>query len=113
MRTLALLQGLYFFVTGIWPLLSISSFQAVTGPKTDLWLVKTVGSLISVIGLALLASGIHDNVTLEVFILAVGSSTALMIVDLNYSLKGVISKIYLGDAIIEAVLILMWLGSSV
>jgi len=33
MRTIAILQGLYFVITGIWPLLSISTFQAVTGPK--------------------------------------------------------------------------------
>src|SRR5437879_6174180 len=34
-----LAQGLYFLLTGLWQLLSISSFQAVTGPKHDLWLV--------------------------------------------------------------------------
>jgi hypothetical protein len=33
--------------------LNIRSFQAVTGPKTDLWLVQTVGVLVTVIGLTL------------------------------------------------------------
>ena len=28
-------QGAYFLVTGVWPLVSIRSFQAVTGKKTD------------------------------------------------------------------------------
>jgi hypothetical protein len=112
-RTLALLQGLYFLVTGIWPLINIGSFQAVTGPKTDLWLVKTVGSLIAVIGLVVLAAGVRDNVTLEVLVLAVGSSAVLMAVDVNYSLKDVISKIYLADAAVEAILIFLWFTSLI
>ena len=42
--------------TGIWPLLDIESFQDVTGSKTDLWLVRTVGVLVAVIdGVVLLA----------------------------------------------------------
>jgi hypothetical protein len=31
----ALVQGTYFFVTGIWPILSMNTFLKVTGPKTD------------------------------------------------------------------------------
>src|SRR4051794_17610666 len=46
------LQGLYYLVTGVWPLVSIETFQTVTGWKTDHlvtgresdhWLVMTVG----------------------------------------------------------------------
>ena len=48
---LALLQGIFYVATGVWPLIDIVSFQVVTGPKTDLWLVKTVGVLVTVIGL--------------------------------------------------------------
>lgn len=50
-------QGLYFLVTGIWPLVHIKSFQWVTGPKVDLWLVKTVGVLIAVMGAVLTLAG--------------------------------------------------------
>jgi hypothetical protein len=35
-RWLAGLQGAYFLVTGVWPLVHMPSFLAVTGPKTDL-----------------------------------------------------------------------------
>ena len=55
-RLLAGIQGLYYLITGIWPLVHMESFLAVTGPKTDLWLVQTVGALIAVIGAMLLAS---------------------------------------------------------
>ena len=32
---LAYAQGGFYLVTGIWPLVSIGSFQRVTGPKVD------------------------------------------------------------------------------
>lgn len=31
-------QAAYYIVTGPWPLLSLRSFEAVTGPKADEWL---------------------------------------------------------------------------
>lgn len=50
----ALVQVVYFLITGIWPLLSMKTFLLFTGPKTDLWLVKTVGLILAVIGAVLL-----------------------------------------------------------
>lgn len=47
MRTLAFLQGTYYLLTGVWPFASMGTFLAVTGPKTDLWLVRTVGALVA------------------------------------------------------------------
>jgi len=32
---LCLIQGVYYLLTGLWPLVSIETFQMVTGPKTD------------------------------------------------------------------------------
>ena len=29
------IQGLYYLMTGVWPLVSIETFQTVTGRKTD------------------------------------------------------------------------------
>jgi len=36
-RAIATKQGVYFLATGIWPLVHVQSFQAVTGRKTDNW----------------------------------------------------------------------------
>lgn len=106
---LAYSQGAFYLLTGIWPILSIGTFQAVTGPKTDLWLVKTVGAVIAVIGSALLHSAWSGEVTDSIAMLAAGSAVALATVDINYSLKGVISKIYLADAAVEIPLVILWL----
>ena len=45
-RRLLFAEGVYFFLTGVWPVVHLPSFIAVTGPKRDLWLVRTVGLLI-------------------------------------------------------------------
>jgi hypothetical protein len=105
----ALGQGLYYVMTGLWPLVSIGTFQRVTGPKTDLWLVKTVGVLIAVIGGAIMLAGVRAEVAPSVILLAVGSATALAGVDVIYGSKGVMARIYLLDALVELVLIVWWL----
>ena len=107
-ETLALGQGLYYAVTGIWPLLSMRTFEVVTGPKTDKWLVKTVGVLVAVIGAALALAGWRRNVAPESAILAAGSAAGLGAIDTVYATKGRISKIYLLDAIVEAALVVAW-----
>src|SRR4051794_28324453 len=68
-------QGVYYFVTGVWPLVSIETFQMVTGRKTDHlvtgreadhWLVMTVGVLIAAISLALLVAAWWRRCPVEV-----------------------------------------------
>src|ERR1041385_8545357 len=101
----ALAQGLYFFISGIWPLLSMKTFLAVTGPKTDLWLVKTVGIILAVIGAVLIFAYIHAQVYSSIIVLGLGSALGLSIIEFVYVAKRVISPVYLGDAILELILI--------
>jgi hypothetical protein len=105
---LAVIQGIFYLATGVWPLLDIFSFQVVTGPKTDLWLVRTVGVLVAVIGTVLLAAARHRRVSAEIVLLAVGSALGLAAIDLIYALSGRISAVYLGDAVVEIGLSLLW-----
>src|SRR3954468_1474564 len=77
-------QGLYYLATGVWPLVSMDTFLMVTGPKTDLWLVDTVGVLVGVIGLVLLLAAARRHATAEVVLLALGSALALTGVDVIF-----------------------------
>ena len=104
----ALIQGIYFVVTGIWPLIHMRSFLAITGPKTDLWLVKTVGIILAVIGAVLILAQINGEVNTPIIALAVGSALSLALVEFIYVAKRVISPIYLADAFVELVLIVWW-----
>ena len=106
--SVALAQGAYYLATGIWPFVSMRTFTAVTGPKADLWLVRTVGGLVGVIGGVLLAAGRAERVTKEVKWLGAGSAAALGVIDTYYALKGRISPVYLGDAVAEAAIVGAW-----
>lgn len=104
----ALGQGCYYVVTGLWALVSIGSFQRVTGPKTDLWLVKTVGVLVGVIGAVLAMAGWRRSASPEITLLAAASAAGLSAIDLVYVARRRISPIYLLDALAEAALMACW-----
>ena len=98
-------QGAYFMVTGIWPVLHMPSFEAVTGPKVDDWLVKMVGLLAFVIGATIFLATRRDSITREILFLAIASALAFTAIDVWYSLSGRISLIYLGDAVVELAIV--------
>src|SRR5215207_8935539 len=75
---LAHLQAIFYIVTGVWPFVSMRSFEAVTGPKVDRWLVKTVGALVAVIGCALAFGSRRQQLAPELVLVAAGSAAALV-----------------------------------
>ena len=109
---LALAQGAYFVATGVWPIVHLRSFERVTGPKPEGWLVKTVGGVVTAVGAALIAAARNRRVTPEIELLAVGSSAALGAIDLFYGgIRRRISPVYLAEALLEAGLIAVWTTS--
>jgi hypothetical protein len=108
-RYVVWIQGVYFFLMGLWPIMSISSFEAVTGPKTEVWLVKTVGLLLIVIGFVLIMAAYRGRIRFEMAILGIGSALALIIIELVYVTTRVISPIYLLDSIILILVVVGWI----
>lgn len=107
-RTLAAVQSAYFVLTGLWPLVHLRSFLAVTGPKVDIWLVETVGVLVTAIGGGLGMAAVRGRVSSEVITIAVTSALGLAIIDSIYVARGRIGSIYLLDVAVEVVLIAGW-----
>lgn len=108
---LSIAHGIFYLVTGVWPLLDLRTFQAVTGPKTDRWLVKTVGVLIAVVGSVLVLAGLRREETDEIPVLAIGSAAGLAAIDGIYVARRRISPIYLLDAAAEIALVAAWVGA--
>ncbi len=106
MRMVLFIQGVYYVITGVWPLVSIETFEAVTGPKTDDWLVQTVGVLAAVIGATLLVGTLRRVPSRETLTLSVLSILGFMAVDVVFVLQGIIGPIYLADAVIQAVFLI-------
>lgn len=110
--SVAVAQGAYYVATGVWPFVSMRSFLKVTGPKTDLWLVRTVGALVGVVGGALLMAGLHRRVTPEIRLLGAGSAAALGAIEGHYSVRGRIPPVYLADAVAEGALVAAWTAAK-
>ena len=87
----------------------MNTFLKVTGPKTDLWLVKTVGLILAVIGAVLIVAQVTGEIGTAMIVLGIGSALSLAIVEFIYVAKRVISPIYLGDAVVELILIAWWI----
>jgi hypothetical protein len=109
-RGLAWGQGLYWSVAGAWPLVHMTSFEAVTGPKRERWLVNTVGVLILAVGGTLALAARRGRVTPELRVLAGASAAGLAAIDAWYAgPRRRISPVYLADAALEAALAVAWL----
>jgi hypothetical protein len=109
---LARAHGVANLIGGLWPLLHLHSFEAVFGPKTDRWLVKTVSGLLIVNGLTQLGTTSSLASIAQARRLGVGTAAVLAGIDLTYVPMGRISKMYLIDATVEISWIIAWLTRS-
>jgi hypothetical protein len=94
----------YYVASGVWPIVHMRSFEAVTGPKTDKWLVKTVAALAIANGVALAFGVRREKIAAETAALAVCSAMAFTAVDVVFVMRGRIRPIYLADAAAELAL---------
>ena len=107
-RAVAAVQSAYYVTTGLWPILHRPSFERVTGPKRDYWLVRTVGGLAVAIGMTLGIAATTGRRTREAETLALAGAIAFVAADLQAARAS--SRIYLADAALHVVLIAGWLG---
>ena len=109
-RCLLRIQGSYTLITALWAIVDIDSFMKVTGPKTDIWLVKTVSVVLAAIGITLLAHASAKEVNkLPAAILGMTTSLGLSIIDFYYSGNEVISMVYAIDGAVEVLFFVVWI----
>jgi hypothetical protein len=101
-------QGSYYLLTGVWPLVHLPSFEWVTGPKTDDWLVRAVGLLVAAVGAGLLVAARRGRVTLDLVVVAALCALALAAIDVIYVANGTLRPVYLLDALPELGLAGLW-----
>lgn len=111
-RRVALAQSAYYLTTGVWPLVSMKTFEAVTGPKTERWLVQTVGLLAASTGAGLAYGAHRGSVAPETRTIAVLTALSFAAIDVYYVYRKRISPVYLLDAVAEAALAAAWLHTS-
>lgn len=108
-RGISMIQGGFYFVTGLWPIVHVPSFEWITGPKRDLWLAQTVGLLLAVSGSVLILAARTRRITREIALLATGEAAVLGIIDVVTLWQPRTTLAYLGDALLEVVFVAIWL----
>lgn len=104
------IHAAYFVIGGVWSVVGRRSFETISGGKTDYWLVRTVGGLLTAVGAVIGVAGINRRVTPEIRWLAISTSVVLAIIDVVYVSKRRISPVYLLDAVANLGLIGGWLA---
>ncbi len=108
-RPPAYIQGVYWVVTGLWPLVHRTSFEWATGPKVDFWLVQLVGLLLAVIGGTMIVARARERITGELGFIVIGATLALIGISVFYGSHERIAPVYLIEAAVEVILLAGWL----
>jgi hypothetical protein len=103
------MQSGYYLLTGLWPLLHMSSFMEITENTTDPLLVKTIGILLVCAAITFLISLYNNENSAAVVFLSVSSAIGLLSIDIYYNLTDEISTLYLIDAALQLILLEAWI----
>ena len=99
-RSALAMQPYYYIATGVWPIVRLRSFEAVTGRKRDRWLVRMVGLLAASIGVSLIA-GRRRGERRTTTVLAATSALAFAAIELWYAGRGRKRAVYAADGLLE------------
>ena len=108
-RGLLWVQAIYTFLTAAWGLIDIDSFMEVTGPKTDVWLVKTVSVLLLPVVVCFFSALFVKMPFLPVFLIAVITTVGLASIDFYYTARDVIRWVYAIDGLLQCIFLLLWI----
>ena len=99
--TVLRVQSAYYIATGLWPLIHYDSFEAVTGRKSERWLVETVGGMIATAGVSLAVGSRGHRPSIETTVTSVGSAVTLGLIDALYLLRGRLGPAYAVDVLAQ------------
>ncbi len=94
-----LFQGMYYMITGLWPLLHVGSFEAVTGQKMDKFTLRSTGLMIVIVGAILALASREKRPDPGFTALGVGSAVGLATLEVVNAQR--IRQVYLLEALGE------------
>lgn len=104
----SLAQGIWYVAAGVWPLVDARSFQDVTGPKTDVWLARSCGMMLALVGAALVFARVRRRIGAEMVFLGLGAALALAFADVLVATSAAGTNAYLVDAAMQLVFAGVW-----
>ncbi|WP_225799988.1 hypothetical protein [Streptomyces sp. NK15101] len=106
--TVARAQGLFNLVGGLWPVVSLRTFERVYGAKAEGWLQKTSGALLASAGISMLMAAPGPEGLRHARRTGIGTALTFLAVDLVYVPRRRIPATYLMDAAKEAAWLASW-----
>lgn len=102
-------QGVFYVITGLWPIIHLRSFERITGRRREGWLAKAMGGMITAVGAALIVGSLESKAPRSLRVLGMGSALALGLADLVFATRGrKAQKAYLADAVAEGAAFTGW-----
>ncbi|MFJ8668884.1 hypothetical protein [Streptomyces sp. NPDC093600] len=101
-------QGVFNIVGGLWPVVSLRTFERVYGAKTDKWLQRTSGALLATAGYSMLRAGSTPAGVRHARRIGVGTALTFLAIDLVYVPRRTIPATYLMDAAKEIAWLAAW-----
>jgi hypothetical protein len=106
-RRVAAVHAAYYVVTGAWAVVDRTSFERLTGPKRDYWLVRLVGGLAVCVGTSLGATVVTGRKRQQDVTLALATSLAFVVADVHAA--RLLSRVYIGDVVLHAFFVPAWI----
>lgn len=112
-RYLIIGHGLYLLVGGLWPLLYMQGFEAVTGPKVEHFLVRSIALILLLTAANLFTQLDKPRVEQSATVMAAGVSLILGLVGIISAAGGWVWPIYFIDGGVHTLFALSWVALSI
>lgn len=106
-RHISLFQAAHYILTGLWAVLHLRSFEALTGKKQDRWLVRSTGLMIATVGSYFLMAGVQGPSPRTRWF-GMLFPAALATADVCWAWRSTRAKAYLADALVAGIVIGAW-----
>jgi hypothetical protein len=101
-------QGTYYLLIGLWPLVALDSLPTASAAADHAWSLPAFGLVVAVVGLWLLTAGRKRNALAEISRLGILVALVVASVDVLLVIHGTAPLVYLADAVIQCAFVLWW-----
>lgn len=103
------IHAVFYFVSGLWPLLSPGTFVEVVGDQGSLELTRTIGMLLVATSIGLFFALKRQELTAPLIVIAMADALFLAAFDFYYLTSGQFTVIHLADLLAQGGLFVSWL----
>jgi hypothetical protein len=100
-------QGTYYLLIGLWPVLAIDSLLSGSVAGAEPWQLRAFGVAVALVGAAMLAAARRSD-RCEMLRLGVAVALGLAAADVILVLNGTAPPIYLADAAVQVAFVFWW-----